>query len=404
MSEKELENSEPETNKNNKSNWLKENAKLIASIFILILFASLFTWFYNFYLFKELFTYDIKLEKWWVNVFYTPLFTFTKEFHYWFNGLYFFGILILAFFFRCSIWSYFEKFFKSFKIFGALIQHYSVLFLFIIIVTPVIFNYSNYQQAILFNGDFIIIPLFFPILLLLAYKKNNCKEQIENKLFSNDGDPITSFEEDLLEFDSIVSSISADIISVENKSSAHIIGLSGDWGSGKTSLFNLLVSHFDNEKEKENALSGYKRIRVIKLNVHKYEKPSKLYLYLFDELLTKLQDEILIPRLDSFFITKTVLLPLIKEINLDSLLNKVMPLSRVDKYLETYSSWLQKMDLKIVCLIDDVDRLHKQEDVDSVLKLLNLVKHNMSNIILFVNFDPDVLSKLYKFPEAKNGV
>jgi len=55
-----------------------------------------------------------------------------------------------------------------------------------------------------------------------------------------------------------------------------------------------------------------------------------------------------------------------------------------------------------VCFIDDVDRLVNKKDIDAVLKLITLVKNNMTNIVLMVAVDPKIF--LDNKSKKKNGV
>lgn len=359
----------------------------VLSNFLLVSIVISFTWFYNAFLFSQIIYSQSFLSK----LFFIPLFTFNKTKSFYFNYLFIFTTISLVYYFRCNLKIYSKKFFKSLKTFGALLQHYSVITLLSIAITPVIFHNSEYQKALLFNGDFIILP-FLAIVIFFFIPSRELKPFIP-EIQPDDEAPIKSFEEDLIDCSNLIASISQDILIRKNNSAAAVFGLFGPWGSGKTSIFYLLESHFNKQKDLNPNL-GFSRLKIVRLNVHKYENIDKLYLYFFDELLTEIQKVILLPRLDTFFITKTLLLPFIKGIELDSLLNKIIPLPRLDEYLSKYSSWLVKMDISIICFIDDVDRLIKPKDIDAVLKLLNLVKHNMANIILFVAADPKIFNKI----------
>ena len=361
--------------------------KIILSHSCLVLLLLLIIWFYNSYIFLEI----ISNKFWGSFLLFIPLFKFSPNYNFYFNLLFVIISLLVVYYFRIQIKVYAIKFFRSLEIFGALLQHYSILVFLSVLISPVFFNNAYYQEALLFNGDYLIYPFFAIILIILIQKPND--DVFARVIQEGDEAPIQSKEDDLLDSSSLIASITQDILSRGNNYNAVSFGLFGPWGSGKTSVFNLLESHINEQTSLTPGLR-FSRLKIIRLNVHKYEKSNKLYLYFFDELLKEIQKLVLLPRLDSFFITKTLLFPFIKGIDLDNLLNKIMPLPRIDEYLLKYSSWLVKMDIIIICFIDDIDRLINPKDVDAVLKLINLVKHNMSNVILFIAADPTVFEQV----------
>lgn len=366
---------------------MNNKVKILLSNSCLLIIVILLNWFYNSYVFLE-----IMSNKFWGSfLFFIPLFKFSTNYSIYFNLLFVLISLLVVFSFRFPIKVYAIKFFRSIYIFGALLQHYTILVFLSLLVSPVFFNNTYFQKALIFNGDYLIYP-FIALILLLIFQKTDAV-LISPMIQEADEAPIQSKEDDLLDSSNLIASITQDILSRGNNYNAVSFGLLGPWGSGKTSIINLLEAHI-NEQASVTPELGFHRLKIIRLNVHKYEKSNKLYLYFFDELLKEIQKLVLLPRLDAFFITKTLLFPFIKGIDLDNLLNKIMPLPRIDEYLLKYSSWLVKMDIMIICFIDDIDRLINSKDVDAVLKLINLVKHNMSNVILFIAADPSVFEQV----------
>jgi predicted KAP-like P-loop ATPase len=64
-------------------------------------------------------------------------------------------------------------------------------------------------------------------------------------MFFNPDRPIKSLHEDLLNRQNIAMSIGEAILKSQTKDSL-VIGLLGKWGSGKTSLVNMVVEHIEN--------------------------------------------------------------------------------------------------------------------------------------------------------------
>ena len=95
-----------------------------------------------------------------------------------------------------------------------------------------------------------------------------------NKQIISD-DAINSFEDDLLNRSSFVENLSSSLLSWNDKKSL-VIGLFGKWGSGKTSIINLLEKQLSSEKEKKSSKDKKKSPIVINFNPWGYSE-KKIY-------------------------------------------------------------------------------------------------------------------------------
>jgi len=360
---------------------LKQLCKL--SNFILLLTAIAFSVFYNIYLLPIL----INSVTWYGKLFTVPLFNMKICCQSYFNAL----VLLIIFGAIFVYWeqqkNYWIRFGKSLKYFGPLTQHYFTVLLVCVVFSP-LFKYSVLQKAVLFNGDWLALIFITAILSPIAGPKLSRKKKEGLLKIEEDTAPIHKADDDEIGMNGEIDKLKKYTEPTEHTSS-RIIGLFGEWGSGKTSLLNLFTESVKKD-DKYKTQTG-----IITINVHLYENTSELYINFFYALLKKLQEKVLLPRFDKYQIIKSFILPLFKGLNIDPILNKPMPETKISDYLETYSRWLIKMKLNIICLLDDCDRTTKPESVNDILKVLNLVKNDTYNIFLIVAIDPGQFARQY---------
>ena len=95
-----------------------------------------------------------------------------------------------------------------------------------------------------------------------------------NKQIISD-DAINSFEDDLLNRSSFVENLSSSLLSWNDKKSL-VIGLFGKWGSGKTSIINLLEKQLSSGKEEKSLKDKKKSPIVINFNPWGYSETEDL--------------------------------------------------------------------------------------------------------------------------------
>ena len=314
------------------------------------------------------------------------------------NILIVFFLSLLIFVNRSFIKNYILRAWKSFIVFGPLNQHYILILLLVTTFSVLILKPFYYQKAFLFNGDYIVIQLF--VLLISITIKQSFNSKCPKIIDDLSGEaPIKTFEEDRLNFIELVSSISANITTRENGHGAVCIEIRGEWGSGKTSLMNLLNLHFQ-QQNKQTESDIYKKVRPMFINVSKFENVKLLYVHFFYLVIKKLEEEFILPRIDSKVIWSNFLEKLSKGLYISAIQNRTMTIPQIEEYLSKISKWLCLSDLRIICFIDDVDRLMSKELV-GVFNLIRLVKHNMNNVVLLIASDQDVYKKYYKYFNEK---
>ncbi len=206
-----------------------------------------------------------------------------------------------------------------------------------------------------------------------------------------------SIEEDSLNRANFAKNLATNIQNYFNRNDINdclTIGLMGEWGSGKTSLLNM-TEHYLKDSD----------IRIIKFNPWFYSTYHQLVEQFFDELIkefTNSRDNSLIDILKRYKF-KVNDLELLKKIAVSA---SFLYDSKVGASLEnifTYSSeeenlasLKEKIDEqfvnhKVICIIDDLDRLAKDE-IAEMFKLIKIMA-DFKNMVYLVAFDKDFVAE-----------
>lgn len=175
----------------------------------------------------------------------------------------------------------------------------------------------------------------------------------------------------------------AQLILKQKGSNSFVVGLTGSWGEGKTSVMNFI----ENEIRKDN--STY----VIKFNPWIFENESTLMISFFriisqtlkktknftKEKIGKLLSDY------SFFLSPISLLSPIDFKELSNQIGRKLSNSDISTIKEKVNDFLSNLNSKLVIFIDDIDRLDK----DEIYSLLKLVKLNadFKNTVYVLAYD-----------------
>lgn len=188
-------------------------------------------------------------------------------------------------------------------------------------------------------------------------------------------EPISSAEQDLLERNRLAEVLAA-VATANSRGHGLVMGISGAWGSGKTSLLNLLAA------EVEGAGSGY----VVRFDPWLFSSSEELVLRFLREVSAQLHGE---RRLRSLAITIGEYAQILAPIgamaagpwvaqataSIGSILkrwkSRRVPVS-AEAQRDIIRGELAKLDKRLVVLIDDLDRLQPGE-VRDVVRLVKLV-------------------------------
>jgi len=208
--------------------------------------------------------------------------------------------------------------------------------------------------------------------------------------------PIKDENDDILGRNFFVDSI-ANLIADYNETESMAIGISGEWGSGKTSVLNLIEKKLkttNNEKQKNV---------VIKFNPWHFTNQDQLleqfFKFLRDELSIIDYSKILhtggsCVKVVSIFVKLFTFLPFAEPMSklLDQY-SKVLKSFKKNKSLEVVKNKinkkLEKQKRKFIVFIDDIDRLN-DEEIAQIFQLVKLTA-NFKNIVYVLPFDKDVV-------------
>ncbi|SCG85308.1 KAP family P-loop NTPase fold protein [Methanobacterium congolense] len=237
-----------------------------------------------------------------------------------------------------------------------------------------------------------------------------------------DDDPIELFSEyfpeDELGRHKFAISVANSILAYKSKKSL-VVGITGEWGSGKTTLINMILKQIDPNVIKTEDEGRLKRFfNKIFRTVFPNDVKEGIILFKFNPWYFSEKDQLL-----SYFF-----------LELNNQLNKIEGFKDITKKLKSYSSHLltvlgivvfpkqtqatvgyldkighfdktediqslkndlfdslKKKSVKILITIDDIDRLDKKE-IKEIFKLIRLIG-NFPNTIYLVSFDRKVVEK-----------
>lgn len=204
----------------------------------------------------------------------------------------------------------------------------------------------------------------------------------------NSDKPISNENEDELNRMPFVKRLSKSICNYDSQDCL-VIGLMGEWGSGKTSILNLTFSEI--KKEKDNWI-------FIDFNPWHFSNQDNLILQFFNRLLNELKFS------DNFTKkAKDILFKFMKGISINVNLKFLSSNLDLDKVLkqeefEKFNSFKEdlfdifsNLDYKIIISIDNIDRLTD----DEIQQIFLLVKSlaDFPNVIYILSFDQNIVIK-----------
>lgn len=219
--------------------------------------------------------------------------------------------------------------------------------------------------------------------------------------------PIESIDEDKngLNYNNFAKNLAINIQNYfKNNDECLTIGLMGDWGSGKTSILNLTKIHLD------------ANIKIMEFNPWIYSSYNQLISQFFDELILQFSsssEKNLINNLKSYLFKlnksnfiKSVL-PILTSVAsedvgkiMGEILNFDSEEQSLEKIKDNINDELEKH--KIVCIIDDLDRLNSTE-INEMFRLIKIMA-NFKNMVYIIAFDKNIISNALKGNYGENFI
>ena len=202
--------------------------------------------------------------------------------------------------------------------------------------------------------------------------------------------PIKTREDDLLNREPLAVRIAEEIshFSSDGSSESFVVGIEGDWGSGKTSLINLVLQNLS----PSNFL-------IIKFNPWNFSDQNELITDFFNSIADELEHKEkekgkeAAKKIRNYFsrLLKRSELAIAPEASFLGFKLKLGTIYKIgggntlEKQKETINELLKGIDKRIVVVIDDIDRLDSQE-TRLVLKLVKMTA-NFENTIFLLAYD-----------------
>lgn len=260
-----------------------------------------------------------------------------------------------------------------------------------------LFDYRTLWLALL-SILLIVPPVYKVIARWIESKKlrsNNNGETVVNPGFITDTVNLGQSVDD--NFKSYAGTIVKRLLGTDLSEKSFAVGITGEWGSGKSTFLNSLRAAFKENGEFKN------QAEIVEFNPWMCQSPEQVIADFFNALREQLS-----PRHSRLSRPikeyASVLNAIATSTSLD-LITKVNSLWPKDKSLqkkkEHLSQQLRKIDKPVVVFIDDLDRLESRE----VFEVLRLVRNtgDLCNMIYIVAYDKDYLVSVLSENSIQNG-
>lgn len=221
--------------------------------------------------------------------------------------------------------------------------------------------------------------------------------------------PITSNTEDELKR-TIFSKMLAEAILKYKKEDTLVLGMCGSWGSGKSSIINLVLEEIDSKIEGQNDSKPI----IVKFNPWNYYDSSQLINQFFQVLLSelKLQGKKLSKvgkSLEDYssliqytqFIPKVGRFLILAEPFLKSVGKQLAKKKSVETQKRAVINALKSQSRKLLIIIDDIDRLNNAQ-IRAVFQLVNAVA-NFPNVVYLLSFDREIVARALSEEQKCDG-
>jgi len=229
--------------------------------------------------------------------------------------------------------------------------------------------------------------------------------------------PIEKDEDDLLGYKEFAKDIAKTLHDFHNQKNKDgvVLSIEGEWGSGKTSVINLIVNNLSliNEKVKYTNYLPFKYefypFVIVSFNPWMFSTLDSIFLSFFSEVSKAVEKENpmlaienrvgnLMKEYGSLIAKYT---PTLQKDNVSTLLSLADKSPSILEIKDQLNSELLKLNKKILIVIDDMDRLLDKE----LMLMLQLVKGvaDFKNVIYLLSYDKDVVSSSIETFKQEKG-
>jgi len=226
--------------------------------------------------------------------------------------------------------------------------------------------------------------LFYTIILYIItayyYKKNQPKKFHLHKVDDISDEPIKSYNEDLLNRGPFIHGLFEEIQNL-NITDSFVFGLYGNWGDGKSSILNLLIREINDEGN----------FIVVSYNPWNFKDDEAMINGFFNALENAFNKIYIFPNLKKIIINyQSLITSGLSKIGLP--INFNLKGNSIEEEREKIENYITNTNKKLIIIIDEIDRLEKNE-----LKMIfKLVRSNskFKNSIFLLSLDNNQVKKV----------
>ncbi len=247
--------------------------------------------------------------------------------------------------------------------------------------------YANIIFGFKYLHFFIILSALTIIIEFIKFINNKRTDETKDiKGFSTDEIYNGDISDDLKEY---ATTITNKLIATDTSKESYAIGITGEWGVGKTKFLNCLESNLKDKAE------------VITFNPWMCRTPEQLTQDFFASLIKQLSPKYSTLSKSIKDYAKNVSIKLAPHSGIN--LNMIFPTKTESLYekKQNLSEKLKALPYPIVVLIDDIDRLEREE----IFEVLRLIRNtaDLSNMIYLVAYDKEYVTCVLEEKNIKNA-
>jgi len=221
---------------------------------------------------------------------------------------------------------------------------------------------------------------------------------------TNNDVPKINIKDDDLKFGTYSSKLAHNILNYKDKETL-ILSIEGKWGSGKTSLINFIKSNIQK-------IDIDRKIKILHFNPWLITDLEQVINLFFKELMKIILSITTTAKKDEFIKDIKDFISYISPDDIKVGLNdgtkvkyniskRLKNEKTLEEVKEKINKYLEKLDTKIIIIIDDIDRLTDKE-TEFIFRLTKGIA-DFNNLIYILLYDKDVVSKSLQKFKSENG-
>lgn len=231
----------------------------------------------------------------------------------------------------------------------------------------------------------------------------------------NSDKPITKIEDDVLNRGNFSKQLAHAILAY-TKTDNFVISLCGRWGSGKTSILNMVLDEIEKNVQSNTDDTPI----IVKFNPWNYSDSNQLINQFFGVMLATLKSKCggekfkvlgnILEKYSSLFnytqyipVVGSFVAPLSESMKSvgESMKEKSEEMNSIDAQKDAVTKALLDQNHKFIVVIDDIDRLNNSQ-IRAIFQLINTVA-GFPNMIYLLSFDREVVTRALQEEQNCNG-